>query len=77
MGVIKTLTTIAILFVAFNLEMTVYNSINRAWRERFENPPHLFLVHVDRNADRVLDHALQQGDLAGTQDQVTQGKHAL
>lgn len=41
MGVIKTLTTIAILFVAFNLVMTIYNSINRAWRERFENPPHL------------------------------------
>jgi len=41
MGVIKTLTTMAIIFVAFNLVMTVYNSINRAWRERFENPPHL------------------------------------
>lgn len=50
MPIVKTITTIAIIFVAFNLLMTVYNSINRAWRERFKNlksspPPSLNQVH--------------------------------
>ena len=47
MPFIKTLTSLVILFVAVNLGMTIYNSLNRAWRERFENQnlPHLAPSH--------------------------------
>jgi len=36
MSFVKIITSIALLFVSINLMMTIYNSINRTWRENFE-----------------------------------------
>jgi hypothetical protein len=36
MPFVKIITSIALLFVSINLMMTIYNSINRTWRENFE-----------------------------------------